>query len=259
MMRQLNIAITGGSDGLGLELSKYFSEKHQARVATCGTRVISSSHPNIFYKSIDLKVENGPQEFLNFIYSTLGYVDIFINNAVSFQDENILTDNRNFIQKQFLLNTIVPLELVQGLNMQISGRSSSYSENTSVIMINSETAIQPKASQATYSATKSALLSYSKSLAMILKSSKISVCSLILGPLGTSYYLDLYKTAAEKFSKTPEEFIEEALKKTFPSHTHSKLITIEEVAKTILFLHNLGASKNGAAWRLDAGVIPIAA
>lgn len=260
MTKPLKIAITGGSDGLGLELAKYLSQKHKAQIATCGTRkevdIHADDFPKIFYESIDLRQENGPKQFLNFVKNTLGSVDIFINNAVSFQEENLLINSREFIKEQFLVNTIVPLELTQGLYQALSKDSK---DNISIVMINTEAAIQPKSINPTYSASKSALLSYTKSLAITLKNSPLSICSLILGPLATPYYVDLYNTEAKKRSKSMEEYIQEGLNKTFPSHSYSNLVSMEEVAKTILFLHELGSTKNGCAWRLDAGVIPVAA
>lgn len=257
----LKIAITGGSDGLGLELAKYFATHHQAHVAMCGTRQAGDIHinlndyPTIFYKSIDLTTSNGPQHFLDFMDKAIGNADIFLNNAVSFQEENLLTDSRQFFLDQFLINTIVPLELTQHLYQR---QSLNHKGPTTLIMMNTEAAIQPKTNLATYAATKSALLNYTKSLAMTMRGSSLSVCSLIMGPLATPYYQSLYEEAAKQAGKNLPEFIEAGLAKTFPAHTYPNLVSMEEVGKTILFLHDLGMTKNGCAWRLDGGVVPIA-
>lgn len=260
MNKNNKIAITGGSEGLGLELAKYFNLTFGTQVAICGSRkeieLDFKNYPGIFYQSIDLKNANGPNQFLDFVQDTLGEIDIFLNNAVSVPDENILTDSRDFILEQFLINTVVPVEITQNIYARLNLNPTNH--KTSLIMINSEVGIQPKPILATYSSTKSALLSYTKSLATYSKNSALSICSLILGPLATPYYIDMYKTSAEKMSKSPEELISEGLNRRFPTHTYSNLISVEEVAKTILFLHDLGPTKNGCSWRLDSGVIPVA-
>lgn len=256
----MKIAITGGSDGLGLELSKYFSEKHNHTIVTCGrrevTEVCTKKYPGIIYKQLDLTASKAPREFIDFVFETLNGVDIFINNAVVCAKENLLSDDRKFFYESFLLNTLVPVELTQELHKRMV-HLPTQEKKTSVIMISSETSIQPKSDLATYSATKSALMSYTKTLAMHLKNSRIDVCSIVLGPLATPYYLDLYSKAAQKAEMELETYITMNMNKAFPSNGIDRLITPEEVGKGILFLHEMGGIKNGLSLRLDAGVIPL--
>lgn len=259
----LRIAITGGSEGLGLELSKLLAANFECKIISCGRRnldeipELENYLDVIRYEQLDLLNENSIGQFIDASLKYLGEIDMLINNAVICENNSIIEQNDidNFF-KHFKLNSFVPLDLSSLFyNKLKQEKNLNKDRHISVIMISSETAIQPKPSLAYYSASKAALLNLSRSLALLVDSRFMSICTLMLGPLATPFFVEMYEKEAIKTGLNLEEFIETRIVKQFPSTTVKRLIQPIEVLDSILFLHNLKEAKNGLVLKLDAGVI----
>lgn len=260
----LKVVITGGSEGLGLELCKIFAQKTNCRIITCGRRKLEDvcalkNLINILYQQIDLSKDIERQAFIQFVFQEFGLVDILINNAVTCYDTDLLHKNDLLsFNEHFYLNSFIPIDLSLRFYNNLK-QNKSCSNHCSFIMINSESAIQPlNPHLAYYAASKAALLNLTRSLALaVVDNINFSFCTLMLGPLATPYYKEFYKDKAQKLSITTEELISKKMKQKFPGSSISRLITPLEVAESILYLHGMREAKNAMLLKLDAGTIPI--
>jgi 3-oxoacyl-[acyl-carrier protein] reductase len=251
------VFITGATEGLGLFLATTLVQ-HGAKIIANGRRdknVIDQAllHPNIEYVSFDLERTDQIQELTLQVISAWGKIDVLINNAVTFENKSIdeITDIE--LNSNFRVNTFAPFLLAKNLYP--------YMEKNNwgrIIMINSEAALQVKPDIACYSASKVALLSLSRALAQELRGKNITVNSIILGPLATPYFQEIYRKVA--FSKNLDEkkYISDALLNTYPRSTTTVLTSMHTVLSVIsLFCNETSSEINGMALRVDGGAVPI--
>jgi NAD(P)-dependent dehydrogenase (short-subunit alcohol dehydrogenase family) len=129
-----------------------------------------------------------------------------------------------------------------------------------VIFISSEAAIVIPPELIHYSATKAAQLAISRGLAETTKGTGVTVNTVIPGPTRS----EGIKAFLAKMASNPEATPEEAEKEFFERHRSAsllqRLIESGEVAHLVTYLASpLSAGTNGAALRVEGGLIPTAA
>lgn len=173
-----NVVITGANRGIGLELTKIFTQRGDSVVALC--REASTELKETGAKIIEnFDVTN--QESIDGLSEKLEHVDLLINNAGIFLNETIQSMDFDTIEKQFQVNTLAPLKitmaLIKNLNQGakvcfVSSRMGSITDNTS-------------GSYYGYRMSKAGLNAFGKSLAMDLKGEGIAVALLHPGYVQT--------------------------------------------------------------------------
>lgn len=117
-MLKKNIIITGGTDGIGLALTRQLIEKDQrvfivGRNASKGEAVLNSfKSPNLEFFQCDLSELSEVRKILVTL-NNLKNIDVLINNAGAIFDERNL--NSNGIEKTFFLNHLSYFALSLGL------------------------------------------------------------------------------------------------------------------------------------------------
>lgn len=172
-----NILITGANRGIGLELTKHYSELGHSVTAICresndeleelADQVISG---------IDLTATKAIEAAAGITEQLLmgEPLDILINNAGIFGNETLDNLDVNEIRRQFEINALVPLQLTHALLplmkngskvANITSRMGSIADNSSGEYYG-------------YRASKAALNAFAKSLAIDLKPQGIAVAQI---------------------------------------------------------------------------------
>jgi len=172
--------ITGGSSGIGFEISKYFAQNgFQILWASLLEEELQASKIALqgeFPKTpidtltIDLSQEDGAQQTFNWVQSNDWTIDVLINNAgygtYGFANDIAFEKEATMIR----LNVLNVFQLTRLFLKEMLGNNSG-----TIINISSNTSFQPVPKMAAYSATKAFVKQYSESLNEELKTLKSSV------------------------------------------------------------------------------------
>lgn len=174
------IVITGGTSGIGYQLVKQLHRNNKLVVVARSKLKLHALHQefsNIFPLEADLANLADVENIGKQIKSEFPKIDLLINNA-AVQHTAYFTDqdfyykgiakevNTNFTSICCLISLLLPCL--------------KHQENAVILNVNSGLAFAPKTSSAVYCATKSALKSFSTSLAYQLTGSNVSVQQVFL-------------------------------------------------------------------------------
>ena len=108
----LTVIVTGGSRGLGLELSKHLA-KGDYQVISCGRSKPIGDIESIEWHNVDLSEPSSVIQFLNHVYQKHKSIDCIINNAAIFGPIGPLDSFRlSGIERVLNLNLLAPIQLV---------------------------------------------------------------------------------------------------------------------------------------------------
>jgi short-subunit dehydrogenase len=181
------ILITGASSGLGKTFADFFL-KQEALVIVCSRRntfnkKIYTNNKNFFYYKLDLKKIEKITSFIKKISSKFKKIDILINNAgvanpTSFEKldyKNLL----NSFKVNFFAPTIITKEVLKIMKKSNYGR---------IINISSGGAVNCVEKYLSYSSSKAALNTLTKTLSKEIKKSNIKINSMSPGPCKTAMF-----------------------------------------------------------------------
>lgn len=181
------VLITGGSSGIGFEISKYFA-KNGFRILWAslleeelqGSKIaLQSEFPKtpIDTLSIDLSNEDAAQQTYDWVQSNQWAVDVLINNAgygtYGFANDIAFDKEAKMIQ----LNVLNVFKLTRLFLKDMLANNSG-----TIINISSNTSFQAVPKMAAYSATKAFVKQYSESLTEELKTLKSNVRVMTICP-----------------------------------------------------------------------------
>ena len=197
----MQVLITGGSSGIGLELAKQFAAdgyeiilaaSNEERLLKVKNMLTHQYSVAVTTYTIDL-AKQGMAEKLYEMLKTDGHeVDVLINNAGI---GTIGATEQISIEKDealMVLNMMTPVVLTKLFLQDMYKRKSG-----SILNVCSTGAYQPGPYTATYYASKSFLLSYTKAVRFEAKQHGVTVCALCPGTTDTGFF-----TRAD--SKTPK-------------------------------------------------------
>ena len=196
------IVITGGSKGIGLEITKTFL-KHQANVIILARnkpkRKIQSKGNKGYFIECDIRNTESIDSALKDIASKYKSIDVLINNAGGAPMADSLTASPKFHEAIIDLNLTAPLNLSQ----KIAKKMIKQKTVSNIINISSVTASRPTPGSAAYGAAKGALVNLTKTLA-VEWAPKIKVNSIIVGYIETENSILHYgsKSEIKKVAKT---------------------------------------------------------
>lgn len=196
------IVITGGSKGIGLEITRTFL-KHQANVIILARnkpkRKIQSKGNAGYFIECDIRNTESIDSALKDIASKYKSIDVLINNAGGAPMADSLTASPKFHQAIIDLNLTAPLNLSQ----KIAKKMIKQKTVSNIINISSVTATRPTPGSAAYGAAKGALVNLTKTLA-VEWAPKIKVNSIIVGYIETENSILHYgsKSEIKKVAKT---------------------------------------------------------
>jgi 3-oxoacyl-[acyl-carrier protein] reductase len=150
------------------------------------------------------------------IRSEKGGIDVLVNNAAVAHNEKLGMISRQHVEEMFAVNVFAVIELTQ-----MAARLMMRQKNGSIINISSIVGVKGDKGQAAYSASKGAVIAFTKSAAKELAPYGIRVNSVAPG-----------LTDTDMFRKTDEKFLEERLKNIGMQRVGRP----EDVADACLFL-----------------------
>ena len=166
------ILLTGGTDGIGLQLARQLKAKG-ATVITSGRnpdRVASAQAEGFEVIAVDLSTQAGVDALISGVGERK--IDILVNNAGVGSDHDFreaapdLADN----DASIFLNLNAPMHLITRLMPMLRSRPEAM-----IVNVTSGLAIAPNAGGAVYCATKAGLRSYTQSLRAQLAGTNIHV------------------------------------------------------------------------------------
>jgi len=196
------VVITGGSKGIGLEITKTFL-KHQANVIILARnkpkRKIQSKGNAGYFIECDIRNIESIDSAIKDIASKYKSIDVLINNAGGAPMADSLTASPKFHEAIIDLNLTAPLNLSQ----KIAKKMIKQKTVSNIINISSVTATRPTPGSAAYGAAKGALVNLTKTLA-VEWAPKIKVNSIIVGYIETENSILHYgsKSEIKKVAKT---------------------------------------------------------
>ena len=179
--------ITGGSSGIGLELSKYFIRGGYDLLWVSATdaelqkglEIIKSDYPkaSIKTKAIDLSKDAAALSTYDWVRSEIIQLDVLINNAgfgtYGFVNDIEMQDELNMIH----VNLLTPYKLTRLFMKDMINRDSGQ-----IINISSSSSFQPIPKMNTYASTKSFVKHWSRGLTEELKMMGSNVKVLVVCP-----------------------------------------------------------------------------
>lgn len=176
----MNIVITGGNRGIGLELVKIYQDRGDQVYVIC--RQSNEDLKRLGAQVVD-EVDLTCPDVIRTINKRLSHIkiDLLINNAGVFENETLEDLNFESIQTQLTINTIAPLQICDALLPLIKhgGKIAFISSRMGSIADNNSGGYYG------YRMSKAALNAAAKSLAIDLKSKEITISILHPGYVKT--------------------------------------------------------------------------
>lgn len=220
--------ITGAAQGIGKAIAERFASDG-AIVYACDcnegvlnewTEIVATKYntrviPLCFDVTDPVAVKNA---FIS-IFKKEGRIDTLVNNAGVVFNKKIGMILRPETELMFRVNVIAVIEMVQ-----LVSRLMARNQGGSIINIASVTAVLGSPGQSAYSATKGAIISFTKSAAKELASLGVRVNAVAPGIIKTERFSELYEESGEKINTRIQQI------------SLGRLGTPEDVANACAFL-----------------------
>lgn len=187
-LKDKTVIISGGDSGIGRAVSVLFAKEganivisylNEHQDAENTKKIIEGLGRKCILISGDLRDENLSQYIVDETLNNFGKIDILINNCgVQFPQNSILDISSAQLRDTFETNIYTFFYLTKAVLPHLKA-------NSSIINTTSITAFAGKKNLIDYSATKGAILVFTKSLALSLADQKIRVNAVAPGPIWT--------------------------------------------------------------------------
>lgn len=188
--------VTGAAQGIGRAIALSMLDEG-AIVYGCdrtnGSMESLSANCNFYPVYFDVTDAHAAKDAMMRIKKEQGRIDVLINNAGVVFNKKIGMIVREETELMFRINVIAVIELTQ-LVSRIMARNG----GGAIVNIASVTAVLGSAGQSAYSATKGAIISFTKSSAKELASQGIRVNAVAPGIVKTERFEELYEASGDK-------------------------------------------------------------
>jgi 3-oxoacyl-[acyl-carrier protein] reductase len=201
--------ITGAAQGIGKAIAERFAEDG-AVVYACDRSVGSMDNwaedcstkygANVFPLYFDVTDASVAKETVMGIYKKEGRIDVLVNNAGVVFNKKIGMIVRQETELMFKVNVIAVIELTQ-----LVARLMARNHSGSIINIASVTAVLGSPGQSAYSATKGAVIAFTKSSAKELAPTGVRVNAVAPGIVQTERFAALYEASGDKIDSRIEK------------------------------------------------------
>jgi len=183
------VLITGGSSGIGLELSKVLVRKGNT-IIICGksSEKLSAAKktiPQLITYQYDLSDTRECHDFAKRIRENHPALNILINNAATVNKIDFINDEKaiELAENEYQTNLMAPIRLIKLLYPAISANESSAIINITTGLIYAPRVIYPF-----YNSSKSALHSFTQTLRIRLKDEKTRVIEVMFPAVDTPWH-----------------------------------------------------------------------
>lgn len=155
------IIITGGSDGLGKTLTETFSKENNVIILATNEEKMNlvAKENNCFYKVCDVSNYDEVEKAINEIVKEYNKIDVLINNAGLWIQEELDVNNSNRIKSVIEVNLLGTINVSKAVIPSMKANKDGL-----IININSQAGINHKAERVVYNASKWGVTGFSKSL-----------------------------------------------------------------------------------------------
>ncbi len=257
-----SVFITGSTEGIGKAIALEFANKgalvivngrSEDKVKSAVESIkYSTNSSTIFGIAADISIKEQVEDIFSKIHSILGssvQLDILVNNTGIYYPKNFFEISDEDWVHIFNTNVLSGIRLTRHFLKQMLDRNSGR-----VINISSEVAFRPLPQMSSYSMTKAAQVSLSRSLAELTKGTKVTVNTILPGPTMTEGVRQYIKELAQFKGISEEQMEKQYFTENEPSSLLQRFITVEEVSNAVLFVVTNGAV-NGSALRVEGGII----
>jgi len=177
--------VTGATRGIGKEIVYQYADSNAVVYAIGRDKKslaeIDCHAENIHSLELDITQLDSVKKVLMDIYKKENKIDILVNNAGVMNDALLGMISEDMIQEMFNVNVFSVIQMTQ-----LVSRFMKRQKNGCIINIASIVGIEGNAGQSVYSATKGAVISFTKSAAKELASNGIRVNAIAPGIIDTS-------------------------------------------------------------------------
>ncbi len=203
LLKGKNVIITGGSRGIGKAICESFAQNGANIAFTCLKISDESNELSEKLKKFGFKVNayesdasdfEAAQKLVNNVINDFGSIDVLVNNAGITKDNLLMRMSEEDYDKVMEVNMKSVFNLTKAvLKPMVKARSGSIINMSSVV------GVSGNAGQSNYSASKSAINGFTKSIALELGSRNIRCNSIAPGFIETEMTKDLNVETVQKW------------------------------------------------------------
>lgn len=249
--------VSGSTAGIGLAIAQALAQEgvsvivngRSAARVTEAIAKIQHSHPEA--KVSGVVADLGTQEGIKQLFAEVPQIDILVNNLGIYEPKGFfdITDEDwlNIFEVNVLSGVRLSRQYLQKMQQQNWGR---------IIFISSESAVQIPVEMIHYGMTKTSQLAIARGLAEMSVGTGVTVNSVLPGPTRSEGVEGFITQVAQEQGVTPSQAEAEFFRTLRPTSLLKRFATCEEVAAMVVYLASpLASATNGAALRVDGGVI----
>ncbi|MBO1361502.1 SDR family oxidoreductase [Acetobacter sacchari] len=247
--------VTGSTAGIGLAIAERFAEEG-AHVVLCGRSQVKLDEAVklVAAKGVARGVLADPAtaEGAEALIAAAPQVDILINNLGIYEAKPFTEITDDDWRRLFEVNVISGVRLTRHYFPQMLAANWGR-----VIFIASESALVIPQEMIHYGMTKTAQLAIARGLAEQTRGTKVTVNSVMPGPTRSEGIVEFIRSVVDDKDAPEAEREAEFFAKMRPLSLIRRLIDADEVAAQVALLASpLGAVTNGAAIRVEGGIVP---
>jgi NAD(P)-dependent dehydrogenase (short-subunit alcohol dehydrogenase family) len=249
--------VTGATAGIGLEIARKLAAegaevviigRDRAKLDAAIAGIRASGGKDVSGIAADAGTEAGAAAILK----ARPQVDILINNLGIYESKNFADTSDDDWRRYFEVNVMSGVRLARGYLPGMLKRNWGR-----IIFVSSESGIVIPGEMIHYGMTKSAQLSISRGLSNLTRGTRVTVNSVMPGPTRSEGIVDFLRSVSSDPTAPAEQIEAEFFAKGRPSSLLQRMVEPQEVASMVTYLASpLSSATNGAALRVDGGVIP---
>lgn len=187
--------ITGAAQGIGKGIAERFTADG-AKVYACDCQESQPENEGVIPLCFDVCDAAAVKSAMMQVFKAEGRIDVLVNNAGVVFNRKIGMIRRDETELMFRVNVIAVIEMVQ-----LVSRLMARNGGGSIVNIASVTAQLGSPGQSAYSATKGAVISFTKSAAKELAPQGIRVNAVAPGIVKTERFAELYESDGSKIDQ----------------------------------------------------------